>query len=122
MRPRLALLLALVLVLSLSAFGATAAADERVVLAQTDTTDEDEPAVGEEEEVEGEESQTGEEGTDPATETGAGEEATEPAEPEVGPIWTYQMAKISIALFVLMLLAMGGAYYRFVHKRQQEGI
>lgn len=44
----------------------------------------------------------------------AAEEAT-----EAGPPWTYQMARISLVVLVLMGLAVAGAYYRFVVQRQR---
>jgi uncharacterized phage infection (PIP) family protein YhgE len=36
-----------------------------------------------------------------------------------GPVWTYQMSKITILLLVLMVLAMGGLYYKLVVKRRR---
>lgn len=125
MRTRLAILLALVLAVPIALVPALSARAEVKVFAQSDTTGEDEPIVGEEEATEGEE--TGSEGDEsgqgePEAETGAGEGETGDAAEEVGPIWTYQMAKIVIALLVLMALAIAGAYYQFVVKRQREGI
>ncbi len=70
---------------------------------------------------------------DPAT-TEAGAEGSSEEEPsedeesseedaavteEAGPPWTYQMARMTIGLTVLMLLAIGMAYYRFVVRRQR---
>jgi len=49
------------------------------------------------------------------TEEGQSEEAAE----EEGPPWTYQMARISLALLAFLALAIGGAYYRFVVMRQR---
>lgn len=46
-----------------------------------------------------------------------GEEA--PAAEEVGPLWTYQMARMSIGLMVVLFLGMGFWYYRLVVKRQR---
>jgi hypothetical protein len=40
-------------------------------------------------------------------------------EEEAGPPWTYQMARISLALLALLLLGMGAVYYRLVVKRQR---
>jgi hypothetical protein len=125
MRTRLALLLAVVVVVPvMSALMPAAHAAGTHVLAQ-DTTDEEEPAVGEEDETESggtgtDETDSG--SSDEEAETGSGEEGTGEAAAEVGPIWTYQMAKIVIALLVLIGLAIGGAYYNFVHKRQREGV
>ena len=42
-----------------------------------------------------------------------------PTEEEAGPPWTYQMARISLLLVALLLLAMGAIYYRLVVKRQR---
>jgi hypothetical protein len=41
------------------------------------------------------------------------------AEKVAGPPWTYQMSRIALLLLALMLLAVAGAYYRFVFKRQR---
>jgi hypothetical protein len=41
------------------------------------------------------------------------------SEPEAGPPWTYQMSKIALLLLALMLLAVAGAYYRFVFVRRR---
>lgn len=45
-----------------------------------------------------------------------------PSAGAAGPIWTYQMSKITIFLLVLMVLAMGGLYYRLVAKRRRGQI
>ena len=45
--------------------------------------------------------------------------APSPTTEEAGPPWTYQMARISILLLALMLLAVGATYYRLVLKRQR---
>jgi hypothetical protein len=58
-------------------------------------------------------------GQDPETETGADEGETEGAAEETGPPWTYQMARMGIALMVVLALGIGLAYYRFVTKRQR---
>lgn len=39
-----------------------------------------------------------------------------------GPVWTYQMSKITILLLVLMILAVGGLYYRLIVKRKRGEI
>jgi hypothetical protein len=39
-----------------------------------------------------------------------------------GPIWTYQMSKITILLLVFMILAMGGLYYKLIVKRRRGDI
>jgi hypothetical protein len=53
------------------------------------------------------------------TKKGADEGQAEDAAEEEGPPWTYQMARISLALLALLALAIGGAYYRFVVMRQR---
>lgn len=45
--------------------------------------------------------------------------APSPTTEEAGPPWTYQMARISLLLLALMLLAVGATYYRLVVKRQR---
>jgi len=64
----------------------------------------------------------GEGQSDADTETGAGEEENAPAVEEEGPVWTYQMAKIVIALLLLMSIGVGLAYYKLVVQRQRTGI
>ena len=63
----------------------------------------------------------GGEGEDAETEVGADEGSTEEgtAEPEAGPLWTYQMARMSFALLLVLLLGAGFWYYRFVVTRQR---
>jgi hypothetical protein len=58
----------------------------------------------------------------PDAETGASKKESEPAAEETGPPWTYQMAWISIALTVFLLLGTGSLYWRLVvtRRRQQE--
>jgi hypothetical protein len=53
------------------------------------------------------------------SEVGTEEGQSEGAAEEEGPPWTYQMARISLALLALLALAIGGAYYRFVVMRQR---
>lgn len=112
MRTRVAMFLALVLgVPCLISAAAPAVAAERTVLAQSPEAEES-PADG----------STQDSSKDTSTETGATEEQATPAEEEVGPVWTYQMSKIVIALLLLIGLAIGGAYFNFVVKRQREGV
>lgn len=54
---------------------------------------------------------------DPAT--GSKADAGTPAVPEAGPPWTFQMARISIALSVLLALAIGRWYWKLVGSRQK---
>jgi hypothetical protein len=44
------------------------------------------------------------------------------AEEEAGPPWTYQMARIGIAILAVLAVAVGLAYWRLVVKRQRAGI
>lgn len=52
-------------------------------------------------------------------ETGAGEGEQAPAAEEEGPQWTYQMSKITLAMLLLLFLAMGALYYRMIARRQR---
>ena len=129
MRTRLALMLTLVLAFPI-VLALPAAAADHIVLAQVEGTEGGDPAgggdpLGEEEDAEGSETNSeegdGQSGAD--AETGVSEdEQTEPAEVEAGPVWTYQMSKIVIALLLLMALGIGAAYYRLVVQRQRAGI
>ena len=59
-------------------------------------------------------------GTDDAeADTGSEADATTPAEPETGPPWTYQMAWITLALSVLLALAIFRWYWKLVGSRQK---
>ena len=129
MRTRLALLLALVLLVpAIGALTAPALAASGITLAQdtggegVDGSDEGGVGEGSEGEAPGAGEEDGEGASDPDAETGAGEGETQEAEVEAGPVWTYQMSKILIALLLLMLLAIGGAYWKFVAQRQRAGI
>ena len=42
-----------------------------------------------------------------------------PSAKAAGPPWTYQMARISLVLLVLIFLSMASAYYQFVFKRRR---
>ena len=106
MRSRLAMVLSLVVVLgSLAFLSGPAAASSGVTLAQ------EQP--GEDAETEGGEGQD-----DPAAETGA-DEGQEEATEETGPPWTYQMARITLVLLVLLGLALVLLYFRLVAKRRK---
>ena len=52
-------------------------------------------------------------------ESGAGKGAQEEAAEEEGPPWTFQMARISLALILLFLAGMGLLYYRMIATRQR---
>lgn len=109
MRTRLAILIALVAMLgSLALTAPVAHAKPSVTFAQTDGGD----------------SESG--GTD--TESGQAQQGDAEgggdsggAAEETGPPWTYQMARISLALMFLTLLGVGFAYYRFVATRRKHG-
>ena len=119
MRVRLATLLALFLIALpatqvVGAVAAGAGTEGSILLAQENVD-------------EGQEGETGDDGSgegqsDPDTETGAGEGEDAPAVEEEGPVWTYQMAKIVIALLLLMSIGVGLAYYKLVVQRQRAGI
>lgn len=128
MRTRLALLLALVLLVpALGTLFAPAYAAGTVTFAQEtggEGVDGSEGIVGEGDEAEnpgtGGDDERGE--GDPDAETGAGEGEQNEGEVEAGPVWTYQMSKIVIVLLLLLLLAIGGAYWKFVAQRQRAGV
>lgn len=43
-----------------------------------------------------------------------------PVKPTGGPPWTYQMARLGIALVVLAAAGVGLAYYRFIAKPERD--
>lgn len=107
MRKLVALLLALMLALPVVYSFSIASASEGPVMAQD---------AGE-----GEDAEEGAEGQDdPATQTGADEEGE--AAVEEGPVWTLQMAWITLAMLALMLGAIAAAYHRFVAQRRKQGV
>ena len=76
----------------------------------------------ENENAEGGEESDGEGQSDPDAETGANQgQSEDAATEEEGPPWTYQMARISIALILLMMVVVGVRYYQMVASRQQKG-
>jgi hypothetical protein len=83
-----------------------------VQLAQEDGTENENAEGGEEAEGEGQ--------SDPDAESGANEEQTEEAATEEeGPPWTYQMARISIALILILVAGVGLLYYKLIASRQK---
>lgn len=119
MRPRLAILLAVVVTGTTFLVDAAYARDADArgpVLAQ-----QGDDLTGQEDEAEGQEGQGGEgEGQgDPGAETGAGGETEGGASTEAGPPWTYQMARISLALLVPLAAGIALTYYRLVARRQR---
>ncbi len=98
MRSRLAILIALMAVVSsVTAFASPAWASPGPTLAQETDSEEEEGGGG-----------------------GSEEEGGEGAE-EAGPPWTYQMARIALVLLALTILGVAFAYYRFVATRRREG-
>ncbi|HVF52127.1 MAG TPA: hypothetical protein VNC78_00815 [Actinomycetota bacterium] len=82
--------------------------------------DEDESTQGNE--LEGrssEEQEADAEGGGADDEKDVGDAAEEEAVEEAGPPWTYQMAKLSLGLLVLLGIAIGAAWYKFVGMRQR---
>ena len=74
----------------------------------------------ENENAEGGEEENGAGQSDPDAETGASEEqADEAATEEEGPPWTYQMARISIALILILVAGVGLLYYKLIASRQK---
>lgn len=108
MRARSALLLALLI--ALFSFQALP-----VAFAQDDTGGTEQDGAQSDQEGEGGQGE-------PEAETGAGEGETEgAAEEEEGPPWTYQMARITLVLLILLFLAMGLLYWRLLASRQRAG-
>ena len=71
--------------------------------------------VAQEPETEGQDTE------DTAEETGADEGETGAAAEETGPPWTYQMARLSILLMVVLALGIGFWYWRLIARRQRSG-
>jgi stringent starvation protein B len=71
---------------------------------------------GQEDEAEGQEEQGG---GGSGAESGASEEETQPSAETTGQPWTYQMAFLSLALLVLLGLAVARWYYRLVVLRSR---
>jgi hypothetical protein len=115
MRVRLALVLALLTGAFVASIPAVHAAP-RHVLAQADTDSQSEDSSSSSDTQKDE----GQGGAD--AETGADKKAQEPAEEEEGPPWTYQMAKITLAMLALVFLGMGLAYWRLIGSRQRGAV
>ena len=71
--------------------------------------------VAQEPETEGQDTE------DTPEETGADEGETGAAAEETGPPWTYQMARLSILLMVVLALGIGFWYWRLIARRQRSG-
>jgi hypothetical protein len=125
MRTRVATLVALILVSAAALVGGgIARADDHhastgpVLFAQETGEDPGEANVGEEEEAQ----QTGgeeEDGGGADEESGAGEGETGGGATEAGPPWTYQMARIALALTVLLGIGIALMYRKLVGTRQR---
>ncbi|HET7481665.1 MAG TPA: hypothetical protein VFK89_02265 [Actinomycetota bacterium] len=100
---------------------AAQASPHRVVLAQTgggsDTGDAGATNKDASQQGESQDQAAGKGQSDPEAETG-GSNSKETTEEE-GPPWTYQMARIGIALLIFMFLGLGLLYYRMIAKRQR---
>ena len=125
MRARSSLLLALFLIVSTAPVlvpSIAHAQEEEPIQEGEDSQD----IVEDEEESTSEESDTEGDGqSDPDAETGAGEEeqaGDEAAAEEEDPQWTYQMARITLALLFLLILGVGVMYYRGVVVRSRAGV
>ena len=86
-------------------------------------------AFAQEEESEGGGDEQGDGATDSTegsgrvgAEVGANEGQTEEAVEETGPPWTYQMARMILALVLLIGLAIAFSYWKLVVQRQRRGI
>lgn len=92
---------------------ALGASGETIVLAQQQPNEDSGAGEGQDEGGAGQD--------DPDAETGASEEETEDStSPEAtGPPWTYQMARITLVLLVLLALGLGSLYYRLVASRRK---
>ncbi|MFN2525383.1 MAG: hypothetical protein ABR505_03850 [Actinomycetota bacterium] len=115
MRARLAILLVCSLLFVLAPMSLVVIPLQGTAYAQ-EIGDEGEP--GQEEEAEGQEGQdpNGEE-----AEAEVGSEGEEVAE-ETGPPWTYQMARMGIALLLLVAAAIALMYYRLVIVRSRAEV
>lgn len=120
MRARLVILLSLVPVMTaLTPLPAHAgrAAGGALVLAQTqggDLSGQDNTAKGQE----GQQGSSGKGQGAAGAQTGAGGQ-TEGGASATGPPWTYQMARLSVLLLILLALSIGLNYRRLVTKRQR---
>ena len=113
MRARILQVMLLLVVLGATfvpATSAMASVRHHVVFAQDSGTDSEQGESGD---------GSGEGQKDPEAETdpGAGEDA--PAEEEEGPPWTYQMARLSIGLVVLLCVGMALLYRKLIGSRQK---
>lgn len=109
MRSRWAILAAALVLACITTAPALAAAP-RHVLAQSDSGDA---------ETQGGDTSGGSGQSDAEAKTGSESDASTPAEPETGPPWTYQMARITVVLSLLLALAIFRWYWKLVGSRQK---
>ena len=100
------------MLVTLAVSPAIAASRTGIVVAQGTDTEEGEGA----QEGQGEGGK-GQDDPEAETDPGAGEEA---AEEETGPPWTYQMARMSVGLVILLLAGTAFLYYRMIGARQKR--
>ncbi len=113
MRVRSGTILVLILAL-ICTFGARAT----IATAGPGTTLAQNPA-GQDDEAGGQE---GGSGSDSSAESGASKKETETSTDTAGPPWTLFMAYISIALLLLLALAIGRWYFLFVVNRRRSEV
>jgi hypothetical protein len=115
MRTRLAVLSALVLVVSVAIPLAVASAQAGPrTLAQSPGGGAGDKSAG------GEKGKSGGKGQSDSAKPGAAGDAAEPPA-EAGPPWTYQMARLSLLMLVLLGLGIFVAYRKLVMGRQSAG-
>ena len=123
MRPRLASILVLLVVLGALGSLPAAAAERRLVLAQEQNQSEEQG--GQEGQGQGEGTDSEDEGegqSNPEAESGANEGQTEEAEETTGPPWTYQMSRMIVGLLLLLALGIAYLYFKLVLQRQRGGV
>lgn len=124
MLRRLAVLFALVLVLSVAGSVSLIpvhAAPKVAAQSTGDNTDSGGDPTGQGDEAGGGKTgnKSGDGKSDPAAKTGADKGADEPATAETGPPWTYQMARLALGLLLLLGLGIFVAYRKLVMGRQR---
>lgn len=100
-----------VLLLALAPLSPASAEDSFTVAQQPGTDQQVEGGEGQDDEGSG--------SSDEEAETGVEEGQEEGVAEETGPPWTYQMARISLALLALLALGMAFLYFRLVVQRRK---
>ena len=109
MRARLLIVFfAVLLVVPVTGALSPASGSTGAVLAQQPTGEDDEAG-----------GQEGQGGDDSQAESGASQEETSGSTEETGQPWTYQMAFLSLALLLLLALAVARWYYRLIVIRRR---